>query len=551
MKKFFIFFSILAVLTVAFILIVSNRRSTPWVEWVRQNVPLSAIQVNNPTVADEDITLKKETELALEKETELAPALGPEWEKWVDKEIKWRIAEFKKWIMNPENLPPEDREVWENRAITDEEWLAKVFAKRREVTRAQLVAKAHELKSEYGEPSKGMEYTINIEFEFPRIPHFVYEGPQNVKALMETFDEKYQSNGSVQEMDEKYPREEWLQMFVDNGYDILDQNDYRSALGLRYDVERVKNDPEQWRSGLLDIPPTDDWETYKEAYIAINVSMNQRFHTAAREDPDYTGGFIPHSHPDVFLRFNGSRVYVKRDGLATNYYGRNLTDEQTRDLTHYGVHPEGVEVIYIDDDYNVLDERPPLITPDMMQEEVPSFITPEMLKYVELPPDDWTPPRGSTPPPGLEEALKANGWRGSFAPQEVGPTGKPSVPDNSFAEQTERAAQDAREQYENVQREFDRFAGMSDDEMEAEFEKLLRDTYPELPPKKNIESAFRELFETRRISPKRLNRAFNILDLHGPERGLHMIKEVDPEAAAQIERILSIPPKEEESPPTD
>ncbi len=542
MKKIFIFFSILAVLTVAFILIVFNRRSTPWDEWVQQNVPPPAIQEDNPTVADEGITHEKETELALEKKAEMTPELEPIWEKWVDERMKKKEAAHKEWIVRPEN-----RAVWEEHPITQAEMLAKMS----EATRAQYVAKAHELNNKYGEPSKDMEYTINVEFELPRIPPFVYEGPQNVKALMETFDEKYQSNGLIQEMDEKYPREEWLQMYVDNGYDILDQNDYRSALGLRFDVESVKNDPEQWRSGLLDIPPTDDWETYKEAYIAINVSMHQRFHTAAREDPDYTGGFIPHSHPDVFLRFNGSRVYVKRDGLATNYYGRNLTDEQTRDLTHHGVHPEGVEVIYIDDDYNVLDERPPLITPDMMQEEVPSFITPEMLKYVELPPDDWTPPRGSTPPPGLEEALKANGWRGSFAPQEVGPTGKPSVPDNSFAEQNERAAQDSREQYENVQREFDRFAGMSDDEMEAEFEKLLRDTYPELPPKKNIESAFQELFETRRISPKRLNRAFKILDLHGPERGIRMIKEVDPEAAAQIERILSIPPKEKELPPTD
>lgn len=542
MKKFFIFFSILAVLTVAFVLIVSNRRTTPWDEWVRQNVSPPAIQENNPTVADEGITPKKETKLALEKKAELTPELEPVWKKWVDEWMKKKEAAHKEWIMRPEN-----RAVWEEHPITEAEMLAKIS----EATRAQYVAKAHELKNEYGEPSKDMEYTINVEFELPRIPHFVYEGPQNVKALMETFDEKYQSQGRVQEMDEKYPREEWLQMFVDNGYDILDQNDYRSALGLRYDVERVKNDPELWRSGSLDIPPTDDWETYKEAYIDINVSMHQRIHTAAREDPEYTGGFIPHSHPDVFLRYNGSRVYVKRNGLATSFYGRDLTNEQQRELTHYGVHPEGVEVIYIDEDYNVLDERPPLITPDMMQEEVPPFITPDMLRYVELPPNDWTPPRGWEPPPGLEEALKANGWRGSFAPQEVGPTGKPSAPDNSFAEQTDRAAQDAREQYENAQREFDRFAGMSDDEMEAEFEKLLRDTFPELPPKKNIDSAFRELFETRRISPKRLNRAFNILDQHGPERGIRMIKEVDPEAAAQIERILSIPPKEEKPPPTD
>lgn len=216
-------------------------------------------------------------------------------------------------------------------------------------------------------------------------------------------------------MDEQYPRDEWLQMFVDNGYDILDHNDYRSALGLRYDVERVKNDPEQWQSGLLDIPPTEDWETYKDAYIDINVSMFQRIHTAALEDPEYTGGFIPHSHPDVFLRYNGKRVYVKRNGLATSFYGRDLTNEQQRNLTRYGVHPDGIEVIYIDKDYNVLSERPPLV--DIKTAEArPSFITPDMLRNVELPPNDWKPPQGWEPPPGLEEALHANGWGGTFVP---------------------------------------------------------------------------------------------------------------------------------------
>lgn len=92
---------------------------------------------------------------------------------------------------------------------------------------------------------------------------------------------------------------------------------------------------------------------------------------------------------------------------------------------------------------------------------------------------------------------------------------------------------------------------MSDAELEAEFEKLLWKTFPQLQTEKNIESTFREQFETQRISPDRLNRAFNILDRHGPERGFRRIKEVDPEAAAQIERMLSIPSKEEEPPPED
>ncbi|MCE2399968.1 hypothetical protein J4G08_03675 [Candidatus Poribacteria bacterium] len=535
MKKILIIFSILTVFAVVFI-IISNRRSEPWDEWVRRNVPPPAVQQNSPA-AIEGVT----HEVTHEKETELEP----EWEKWVDKQMKMVMDSA---VVLEENASPELLLALEQHQLTFEEYLTIWHS----AMRAQIAAQVQELKNEYSEPpQEPIALTIEFEIDFPRPTSYIYKGPQTVKALMETFDEKYESPGAVQEMDEKYPREEWLQMFVDNGYDILDHNDYRSVLGLRYDVERVKNDPEQWRSGTLDIPPTDDWETYKAAYIEINASMLQRIHTAAREDPEFTGGFIPHSHPDVFLRYNDRRVYVMRDGLATSYHGRDLTNEQQRNLTHYGVHPEGIEVIYIDKDYNVLNERPPLITPDMLKAEVPSFITSDMLRRVELPPNDWKPPRGWQPPPGLEEALHANGWRGSFAPQEVVPPGVPDIPDHRLVEQTEKAAQDPREQFENAQRELDKFSGMSDAELAAEFEKMLREQFPELPTKEKVESAFREQFETKRLSPERLNRALDILDRHGTENGFQRLREVDPEVAAQIERTFLRPPKEKGPPPRD
>ena len=530
MKKYIIIFSVLTILTVVFI-IISNRRSEPWDEWVRRHVPPPAVQESSPTVAIEGVTHEKE------------PELEPEWEKWVDKQMKMVMDSG---VAVEKFMAHELRAKWEQQ-VTPEEFITLMYA----AMQAQLVAKAQELKNEYADPSKNMDFTINFDFDLPWVPPYVYDGPQTVKALMETFDEKYFSPGAVQEMDKKYPREEWLRMFVDNGYNILDHNDYRAVLGLRYDVDAVKNNPEWWRSGSMDIPPTDDWETYKAAFIETKASMFQRFNTATREDPEYTGGYIPYSNPDVFLRYNGKRVYVMRNGLATTFYGGALTDEQQTNLTNYGVHPEGIEVIYIDDDYNVLAERPPLITPEMKIGEVPSFITPDMLRHVELPPNDWKPPRGWQPPPGLEDALHANGWGGSFAPQEHVPPDVPNFPDNRLVEQTEKAAQDPRGQFENVQREFDRFAGMSDAEIETEFEKMLREQFPELPTKEKVESAFREQFETKRVSPERLNRALDILDRHGTEKGFQRLREVDPEVAAQVERIFFSPSAEKGPPPRD
>lgn len=550
MKKFLIIGSLLLVFSVVFV-ILSTRRYEPWDEWVRRNVPPPAVDQNSSAVAIESVTPEKETGLTL--------ALEPAWEKWVDKWVKRHESEFKKEIMDPEHLESpmftkEDRAIWAKRVMTDEDYLAKVFAKYREVVRAQYVAKAQELQNEYGKPSKDMEYNVTFKFDFPRIPPYVYEGPQTAAALIENFDDRYGYHGAAtaaDEMDEKYPRAEWLQLFVDKGYPILDHNDYREALNLRWAVEKAKNNTDQWTSGRMSIPPTDDWETYKDALIDVEFSIFQRFNAAAREDPENTGGYIPESNPDVFLRYNGKRVYVMRNGLATSYYGRDLTDEQRKHLTHYGVHPEGIEVIYIDKNYNVLDERPPLITPEMERGEVPSFITPDMLRHVELPPNDWKPPRGWHPPPGLEDALHANGWGGSFASPEVVSPGVPGVPADRLVGQTERAEPSAREQFANAHREFERLSGMSDAELSAEFEKLLRSTFPTPPTEKNRESAFRDPFEVKRISSERLNRALDILDRQGPEKGLQRIREVDPEAAAQIERIFFRPSSDKAPPPRD
>jgi len=117
-----------------------------------------------------------------------------------------------------------------------------------------------------------------------------YTGPQNAQELMKALDadynkghaktevsvsrkgngietESYSSNLTISEIDARYPRVEWLQLLLDRGIIIGNFYEYASTLSHRHALALLEDNPNLWQSGVLDIPPTDDWETYKAAYI--------------------------------------------------------------------------------------------------------------------------------------------------------------------------------------------------------------------------------------------------------------------------------------------
>ncbi|MYA71034.1 hypothetical protein F4Y19_13305 [Candidatus Poribacteria bacterium] len=114
--------------------------------------------------------------------------------------------------------------------------------------------------------------------------------PQTVKALRDAYDNKYNerytiTSGSVSytldnginfkyniplpmsEVDAKYPRDTWLQMLLDKGVTIDNFEEYWAYLSKRDELVALEKHPEVWSSGLFGISPTDDWETYKAAYL--------------------------------------------------------------------------------------------------------------------------------------------------------------------------------------------------------------------------------------------------------------------------------------------
>ena len=156
-------------------------------------------------------------------------------------------------------------------------------AEMRASIREKFSALAAELKNEIASPPQTQDYAIL----------------QTVKELRDAYDEDYNhkhqdttvrvsytvgnaeifaydENIPLTEVDAKYPRDAWLQMLLDKGITIKNAKAYWEYLFLRDTLVHLERQPQVWTSGLFDIPATEDWETYKDAYIVREISQIQK-----------------------------------------------------------------------------------------------------------------------------------------------------------------------------------------------------------------------------------------------------------------------------------
>ena len=134
-------------------------------------------------------------------------------------------------------------------------------------------------------------YTFSETMEFklitPTVPE-TYTGFQTVQALMNAYDAEYNrrhskttvtagsksSQFTLSEIDARYPRAAWLQMLLKKGITIKNFHEYASSLSKRHTLAFLEDNPDLRKAGILGISPTDNWETYKAAYIDKLVSIN-------------------------------------------------------------------------------------------------------------------------------------------------------------------------------------------------------------------------------------------------------------------------------------
>ena len=83
----------------------------------------------------------------------------------------------------------------------------------------------------------------------------------------------------MSEVDAKYPRDKWLQMLLDKGITIDNFEEYWAYLSKRDELVELEKHPEVWSLRLFGISATDDWETYKAAYLK---QMFEKLHRSGK-----------------------------------------------------------------------------------------------------------------------------------------------------------------------------------------------------------------------------------------------------------------------------
>ena len=350
-----------------------------------------------------------------------------------------------------------------------------------------------------------------IESDFRHLFHveaFNYEGPQTVEGLLEMFQEM----AADAVLDEKYPQEEWIERVLAQGYTIESWEDYAGFLTARQNLIGLESRPEVWASGRLGISPTNDFETYKEAYMDRKIWEYGKLKDAKLADPQVNGGFFKDR---TFLPFAPQRVYIERVGTGAVFMGTSLSDTQKFELLTQDVTPEGYEVIYINNEGTRLADPPPLLAREELGVNS-STLSPNQSWDAAVPQDDFSFNTNAHEPDASAQRYDA------FA-------------DDAAA----RALETEKQAYNAV---VDRLRTL--DAMGAgEYEGLTGDPYIDAELQKffTAEGSAKNGMDPEihgGFSPERLDRAMNTLKRYGPKEGIERIRAEDPNIAAQIENSM-------------
>ncbi len=110
------------------------------------------------------------------------------------------------------------------------------------------------------------------------------EGKINLSHIIDSVDEKrHVSQFTNEEIDARYPRAAWLQILLDKGITIEHFGEYASYLSKRHTLAFLEDNSNLRNAGILDILPTDNWETYKAAYIDKLANEYAKLRKAAEQ----------------------------------------------------------------------------------------------------------------------------------------------------------------------------------------------------------------------------------------------------------------------------
>lgn len=312
------------------------------------------------------------------------------------------------------------------------------------------------------------------------------------------------------DIDEKYPQSEWVQMLLNRGVVIEDFTDYSGYLSARQNLVYLENNPDIWQSGETGILFTKDWETFKASFIDRHIWQYQHLKAAKAGDPEVAGGFFVGPEQKTFLPFKPGRVYVSRFEKGAFFRGEFLTEKQKFNLLIKGIHPEGYDIIYLDENNDIHSETSPLIT----REEI--GVKRQNIQVNEIP-------------------------LTSFPSMEGFPVNENFEPQDDFVETFSESSQNTAEEGRTMRKEEEKRRMEFWEKLtknDAELERLLTSKLQGLSTDKHIENVF-----PKQINSQRFEKAFATLQQYGFNEGMQRLRKTDQVVSEHLERIFLSQPR--------
>ena len=154
--------------------------------------------------------------------------------------------------------------------------------------------------------------------------------------------------------DQFYPRDEWLQRYMDLGHPLEEPWHYRTAITNRRRLEKHRKKAEEspegreWVFSGYGLPVEATWEELEDTFIKHQVLSVLAHDEYVRQNPDSEGGVF--TIDSGFLPFKPDTVYVhvSDDGPVSHFIGPTLTKAEEDAITMFGIAPRGTKVVYTD-----------------------------------------------------------------------------------------------------------------------------------------------------------------------------------------------------------
>lgn len=447
------------------------------------------------------------------------PHLQPRPDEWFSQQVKKPTRTWEEWVDTKVELYLE-RMVYTNWNNGDPlPWVLEAYPEQLAVDEANYRKRTEAIAAKYRELGAAVPATAEVlpkdppktQSELDNPHHLdIYEGPQTIEAIITEFDDRHGSYGT-EEIEAVYPKEAWIQAFLDKGGSFRDIYDYDKYMNSRFVLLNRSEDPSVWTSGIGGVRPASTLEAYTDAFIEREIWIQETWKHALKENPDMTGIAIEGDH---YLPMRENLTYVRNDGHGgITSWGGGLSPEDHKNLLS-GIEPEGMEVVYIDDNYNITSKPPPwdpdspdagVLAAETMREQIPESFSeaPESLPVRE--PDAFVRSSSdaeATTDPGDAFARMASVARESARTRDI--------------------ARMEFERFQNDMRQIEKFESLAASEMsQVLVDQFLSQYAPNSATDKELQTALQTMFE------------------HGFEKGLRSLRKDNSALAAKLERQLA------------